>query len=139
MYTAILYWRSALYLVRIITWLKLAVWLLRAIPCGSYWYRFLYNKSDRYCWSIVGQQVPASAFLRIFSFKFPRNPEGKTSKSVISQKLCKNRTKKVIYAKNERRVNSNLHCKFGHFWRKLNFWGTFGFQTRNEILCPSFF
>ena len=32
----------------------------------------------------------------------------------------KNRTKKVIYAKNERQINSNLPFKFGHFLKKLN-------------------
>ena len=35
----------------------------------------------------------------------------------------KHRTKRVIHAKNERQINSNLPCKFGHFWRKLNFRG----------------
>ena len=35
----------------------------------------------------------------------------------------KNRTKIIIYAKNKRRVISNRPYKFGHFWRKLNFWG----------------
>ena len=34
----------------------------------------------------------------------------------------KNRTKKIICAKNERQIDSNLPCKFGQFWRKLNFW-----------------
>ena len=27
----------------------------------------------------------------------------------------KNRTKKIIYAKTERQINSNLPCKFGQF------------------------
>ena len=35
----------------------------------------------------------------------------------------KNRTKIIIYAKNKRRVISNRPYEFGHFWRKLNFWG----------------
>ena len=34
----------------------------------------------------------------------------------------KNRTKKIIHAKNKRQINSNLPCKFGHFRKKLNFW-----------------
>ena len=35
----------------------------------------------------------------------------------------KSRSKKKSYVqKNERQVNYNLSCKFGHFWRKLNFW-----------------
>ena len=46
-----------------------------------------------------------------------------------------------MYAKNERQVNSNLPCKFGHFWRKLNFWGAVwtclgacGAQTRYDVI-----
>ena len=35
----------------------------------------------------------------------------------------KNRKKKIVYTINERQVNSNLPCKFGHFWRKLNYLG----------------
>ena len=34
----------------------------------------------------------------------------------------KNRTKKVIHAKNERQINSKTPCKVGPAWRKLNFW-----------------
>ena len=34
----------------------------------------------------------------------------------------KNRTKKIIYAKNERHINSNLTCRFGYFWNFFNFW-----------------
>ena len=33
----------------------------------------------------------------------------------------KNRTKNIIYAKNERQVNSNLPCKFGHFPKVLDY------------------
>ena len=58
----------------------------------------------------------------------------------------KDRTKKVIYAKNERQINSNLPWKFDHFWRNLNFWApktpllnARSAQTRCEILRPSFF
>ena len=49
-----------------------------------------------------------------------------------------NRTKKVIYAKNERRVNSNLPCKFRQFRRKLNFWAPiapFGRPWRPNAIC----
>ena len=49
---------------------------------------------------------------------------------IVPKKKIQNRSylktenclKKVIYAKNKRQINSNLPCKFGHFWRKLNFW-----------------
>ena len=34
----------------------------------------------------------------------------------------KNCTKIVNHAKNERQINSNLPCKFGNFWSKLNIW-----------------
>ena len=61
----------------------------------------------------------------------------------------KNRTQKVIRAKNERQINSNLPHKFGHFWKKLKFWGAFwlclgvcGSQTRYDVICnfaPIFF
>ena len=62
-----------------------------------------------------------------------------------------NRTKNTIYVKDERQVNSNLLCKFGHFWWNLNFWGAVwaclgacGSQMRYDmmwykILYPSFF
>ena len=33
----------------------------------------------------------------------------------------KNRTKKIIYAKNEHKVNYNPPCKFGHFKKNINF------------------
>ena len=50
----------------------------------------------------------------------------------------KNRTKKIIYAKNERQINSNKPCKYGHFWIKLNFWGAIwvrlGAQTRYDVI-----
>ena len=63
----------------------------------------------------------------------------------------KDRTKKNIYAKNERQINSNLPCKFGQFWRKLFFLGpkTPFLNARSaqmrynimwyEILRPTFF
>ena len=47
-------------------------------------------------------------------------------------------TKNIIYEKNERQVNSNLLCKFGHYWRKLNFWAPktpfLGSQTRYDVI-----
>ena len=39
-------------------------------------------------------------------------------KMAISQKL--RIVQKKLYARNERQINFNLPCKFGHFWRKLN-------------------
>ena len=63
----------------------------------------------------------------------------------ISQKL-RSAQKKIIYAKNERQVNSKLPCKFGHFRRKLNFWvpktpllDARGAQTHYQILRPYLF
>ena len=52
---------------------------------------------------------------------------------------------KVIHTRNEHQIISNLPCKFGHFWRKYNFWNVWASLTpkRNvmwyEILGPSFF
>ena len=43
-------------------------------------------------------------------------------KSIITQKL-RIAQKKLLHAKNQRQINSNLLCKFGHFWRKLNYRG----------------
>ena len=44
--------------------------------------------------------------------------------------------------KNERKINSNLPCKFGHCWRMLKFWdgvlvhlGAFGAQTWYDVIC----
>ena len=45
-----------------------------------------------------------------------------------------NRTKKVIHAKNEGHINSNLPCKFGHFRGKLNIWGACGALTRYDVI-----
>ena len=66
--------------------------------------------------------------------KHPGPPEGREGRSLppnkknlqVSSKKdhiskTENRTKKVIFAKNERQVNSNLASRFGQFWRKLNF------------------
>ena len=51
---------------------------------------------------------------------FTKVPQKKYKANQISK--TKNCTKKVICAKNERQINSKLSCKFGYFWRKLNFW-----------------
>ena len=66
-------------------------------------------------------------------------PEGKNTKFVISGKL-RIAQKNIIYAKNERQINFNLPCKFGHFWRRLNFWAprtplldAHNFQSRHVI------
>ena len=70
---------------------------------------------------------------QIFFLQISVNP-AKTKYKIVHIPKTKNRTKKVICAKNERQVNYNLTCKFGHFWRKLNrdmMW--------YDILCPSLF
>ena len=58
-------------------------------------------------------------FIFFSNFKFQVLKETNT-KSIISQKL-RIAQKKVIRIKNDRQINSNLPCKFSHFWRKLNF------------------
>ena len=52
------------------------------------------------------------------------------SKLRIAQKIS-------FMQKKERQVNSNLPCKFGHFWRKLNFWGTVCTVWAHKILYMS--
>ena len=55
----------------------------------------------------------------------------------MSQKL-RIAQKKSFMQKNECQFNSNPPSKFGHFWRKLNFFGhrlgARGAQTRNHVI-----
>ena len=41
----------------------------------------------------------------------------------VTISITKNRTKNIIYAKNERQVNSKLPCKCGHFLKQVEFLG----------------
>ena len=60
--------------------------------------------------------------LRSTSFFEEKNDLKHLGKGFLTQKLLKvtisqtkNHREKFMYAKNERQVNSNLRCKFGHF------------------------
>ena len=83
----------------------------------------------------------SSIFLKFFIFHLGiKLTNTKITKSDIISKT-ENRTKNIIKIKNERPINSNLPCKFGCFWRKLNFWGAFwvclgacGTQTRYDVI-----
>ena len=63
------------------------------------------------------------------SFIYFKRTWGKNTKKMFDTKITisdyisktKNCTKKIIYARNECQVNSNIHCKFGIFWRKFIF------------------
>ena len=79
-----------------------------------------------------GGAKPPSKLL-LFFFKFLQIKKYKVD-HILKIKIC---TKKSFMQKNERQVNSNLFCKFGHFWRKLNFWaskrGVLGAQKFNFL------
>ena len=56
--------------------------------------------------------------IRIFNFFEEKKLHFTKSDYILK---IKNYTRNIIYAKNERQVNSNLLCKFGHFLKKFDF------------------
>ena len=84
--------------------------------------RVLNPKACGFQWCSLGGGVEAhhQLFFCSISAKSWRHYKGKTIKPIISQKLWITQ-KKIICAKNDRRINSNFPCILGHYWKKINF------------------
>ena len=79
------------------------------------------KKSEKhlYFFSSIFQLFLKIPSIRFFFFKFLPNPKKNEINHVSEMQISE---KYLIYAKYEHQVDSNLSCKFDHFWRNLSFW-----------------